>query len=99
MMSMQWPNNTEYGLAAYVFTENYSRVLLAAERLEAGIIGINDPVPATAECPFGGMKKSGIGRECGREGLEAFQEIKFISIGTAECLGVFPSSTATTNLL
>jgi len=74
-------NNTEYGLAAYVYTENYARVFRAAERLEAGIIGINDAVPSTPECPFGGMKKSGLGRECGREGLEAFQEIKFISIG------------------
>ena len=74
-------NNTEYGLAAYVYTENYSRVFRAAERLEAGIIGINDAVPSTPECPFGGMKMSGLGRECGREGIEAFQEIKFISIG------------------
>jgi len=74
-------NNTEYGLAAYVYTQDYARVFQAAERLEAGIIGINDAVPSTAECPFGGLKKSGLGRECGREGLETFQETKFISIG------------------
>ena len=77
-------NSTEFGLAGYVFTENYARVFRAAERLEAGIIGINDSVPATVECPFGGMKKSGLGRECGREGLEAFLETKFVSIGMPE---------------
>ena len=74
-------NNTEYGLAAYVYTQDYARIFQSAERLEAGIIGINDAVPSTAECPFGGLKKSGLGRECGREGLETFQETKFISIG------------------
>jgi succinate-semialdehyde dehydrogenase/glutarate-semialdehyde dehydrogenase len=50
------------------------------ERLEAGTIGINDPVPSTTIAPFGGMKQSGIGRECGSEGLDAFLETKHISI-------------------
>ena len=45
-----------------------------AEGLEAGIIGINDPVPATPQCPFGGMKESGLGRELAHEGLEAYLE-------------------------
>ncbi len=50
-----------------------------AEGLEAGIIGINDPVPATPQCPFGGMKESGLGRELGHEGLEAYLETKYVS--------------------
>ncbi|MEI7688447.1 MAG: NAD-dependent succinate-semialdehyde dehydrogenase, partial [Planctomycetota bacterium] len=61
-------NNTRYGLAAYVFTNDLSTAWKMAEGLEAGIIGINDPVPATPQCPFGGMKESGYGRELGHEG-------------------------------
>jgi succinate-semialdehyde dehydrogenase/glutarate-semialdehyde dehydrogenase len=50
-----------------------------AEGLEAGFICINDPVPATPQCPFGGMKESGLGRELAHEGLEAYLETKFVS--------------------
>jgi succinate-semialdehyde dehydrogenase/glutarate-semialdehyde dehydrogenase len=74
-------NNTPYGLAAYVFTNDLSTMWRMAEGLESGIIGVNDPVPATAQCPFGGMKESGQGRELGREGLNAYLETKYISIG------------------
>ncbi|HEV3168384.1 MAG TPA: NAD-dependent succinate-semialdehyde dehydrogenase [Isosphaeraceae bacterium] len=74
-------NNTPYGLAAYVFTNDLSVATRMAEGLEAGIIGINDPVPATPQCPFGGMKESGLGRELGHEGLEAYLETKYVSIG------------------
>jgi succinate-semialdehyde dehydrogenase/glutarate-semialdehyde dehydrogenase len=73
-------NNTKYGLAAYVFTNDLTVAWRMAEGLEAGIIGINDPVPATPQCPFGGMKESGIGRELAHEGLDAFLETKYISI-------------------
>jgi succinate-semialdehyde dehydrogenase/glutarate-semialdehyde dehydrogenase len=73
-------NNTRYGLAAYVFTNDLTVALKMAEGLEAGIIGINDPVPATAQCPFGGMKESGIGRELAHEGLEAYLETKYLAI-------------------
>lgn len=73
-------NDTIYGLAAYAFTESTKTLMLAAERLEAGIIGINDTVPAVAECPFGGIKQSGVGREGGYEGLDAFLETKFVSV-------------------
>jgi len=72
-------NNTRYGLAAYVFTNDLSVAWKMAEGIEAGIIGINDPVPATPQCPFGGMKESGLGRELGHEGLEAYLETKYIS--------------------
>ncbi len=61
-------NNTPYGLAAYVFTNDLTVATRMAEGLEAGIIGINDPVPATPQCPFGGMKESGMGRELGMRG-------------------------------
>lgn len=72
-------NNTRYGLAAYVFTNDLSIAWRMAEGLESGIIGINDPVPATPQCPFGGMKESGLGRELGHEGLEAYLETKYVS--------------------
>jgi succinate-semialdehyde dehydrogenase/glutarate-semialdehyde dehydrogenase len=73
-------NNTRYGLAAYVFTNDLTAAWRMAEGIEAGIIGINDPVPATPQCPFGGMKESGLGRELAHEGLEAYLETKYISI-------------------
>ncbi len=72
-------NNTRYGLAAYVFTNDLTVAWKMAEGLEAGIIGINDPVPAAPQCPFGGMKESGLGRELGHEGLEAYLETKYVS--------------------
>jgi succinate-semialdehyde dehydrogenase/glutarate-semialdehyde dehydrogenase len=74
-------NDTPYGLAAYVFTNDLTIATRMAEGLEAGIIGINDPVPATPQCPFGGMKESGLGRELGMEGLDAYLETKYVSIG------------------
>jgi succinate-semialdehyde dehydrogenase / glutarate-semialdehyde dehydrogenase len=73
-------NNTKYGLAAYVFTNDLTIAWKMAEGIEAGIIGVNDPVPATPQCPFGGMKESGLGRELGHEGLEAYLETKYISM-------------------
>jgi succinate-semialdehyde dehydrogenase/glutarate-semialdehyde dehydrogenase len=73
-------NNTPYGLAAYVFTNDLTVMWKMAEGLEAGIIGVNDPVPATPQCPFGGMKESGLGRELAHEGLEAYLETKYVSI-------------------
>jgi succinate-semialdehyde dehydrogenase/glutarate-semialdehyde dehydrogenase len=74
-------NNTPYGLAAYVFTNDVSTMWRMAEGLEAGIIGVNDPVPTAVQCPFGGMKESGQGRELGREGLAAYLETKYVSLG------------------
>lgn len=74
-------NDTPYGLAAYVMTNNLKWSVMMAEELEAGIIGINDSSPAAAQCPFGGMKKSGTGREGWKQGLEAYYETKYISLG------------------
>ena len=73
-------NDTRFGLAAYFFTESMSRGTYIAENLDYGIVGWNDGAPSTAQAPFGGMKESGIGREGGQEGLDAFLETKYISI-------------------
>ena len=69
-------NDTDYGLAAYVYTQNLSRALRSFEELNFGIIGINDINPTSAAAPFGGMKESGLGREGAREGLEEYLETK-----------------------
>ncbi|MDF2547555.1 MAG: NAD-dependent succinate-semialdehyde dehydrogenase [Anaerosolibacter sp.] len=74
-------NNTNYGLAAYLFTESLSRGIRVSEKLEYGIVGLNDGLPSTAQAPFGGFKESGLGREGGHHGLEAFLETKYISMG------------------
>lgn len=74
-------NDTSFGLAAYVFTENLSRAFRISEELEYGIVGVNDGLPSTAQAPFGGYKESGIGREGGHHGIEEYLEIKYISIG------------------
>jgi succinate-semialdehyde dehydrogenase/glutarate-semialdehyde dehydrogenase len=73
-------NDSPFGLAAYVLTNDLGRALKLGEALEAGIIGINDPSPAAAQAPFGGMKESGMGREGGREGIDAYTETKYISM-------------------
>jgi succinate-semialdehyde dehydrogenase/glutarate-semialdehyde dehydrogenase len=74
-------NDTIYGLSAYAFTGNLDRAFRLMEALEAGTIGINDGVPSTSNCPFGGVKQSGWGRELGSEGLDAFLEVKHVSMG------------------
>ena len=74
-------NNSCYGLAAYVYTENLSRSFRITEQLEYGIIGLNDALPSVVQAPFGGYKESGLGREGGHYGIEEFLEVKYISIG------------------
>jgi succinate-semialdehyde dehydrogenase/glutarate-semialdehyde dehydrogenase len=69
-------NDTSYGLAAYVYTQNLSRAVRSFEGLDFGIIGINDINPTSAAAPFGGMKESGLGREGAREGIEEYLETK-----------------------
>jgi len=73
-------NDTHYGLAAYVYTENLKTALKAFEALRFGIIGINDVNPTSASVPFGGMKDSGLGREGGHEGLDEYLETKTAGI-------------------
>lgn len=74
-------NASPYGLSAYVFTRDLNRAFRMMEQISAGIIGINDGVPTTSQCPFGGVKQSGWGRELGSEGMDAFLETKHVSIG------------------
>jgi succinate-semialdehyde dehydrogenase/glutarate-semialdehyde dehydrogenase len=73
-------NSTEYGLAAYVFTNSTRTAFLASEGLEAGMVGVNTLLLATAEIPFGGVKASGFGREGGSEGIEAYTVTKYLNI-------------------
>jgi len=69
-------NDTCYGLAAYVYTQNLSRAVRTFEGLQFGIVGINDINPTSAAAPFGGMKESGLGREGARAGIEEYLETK-----------------------
>lgn len=73
-------NRTVYGLAAYYYTRDLSRMFRMCESLEYGIIGCNDAVPTAVEGPFGGWKESGVGREGGPDSLTDFLETKFVSI-------------------
>jgi len=73
-------NDTPFGLAAYFFSQNISRVMRVAEGLEYGIVGANDSLPSVAQAPFGGYKQSGLGREGGAEGIKGFLETKYVSL-------------------
>jgi len=79
--AIELANSSEYGLSAYAMTRDIARIFRLAERIEAGTLGINDGAPTTSQCPFGGVKQSGWGRELGSEGLEAFLETKHVSFG------------------
>lgn len=74
-------NDTEYGLAAYVFTNNIKTAMLASEQLHFGMVGINEWTPHGTELPFGGWNYSGQGHESGSEGLYEYMEKKLVSIG------------------
>ncbi|WP_180321211.1 NAD-dependent succinate-semialdehyde dehydrogenase [Metabacillus halosaccharovorans] len=74
-------NQSPYGLAAYVFTQNISKGIRIVEDLEYGIVGLNDGLPSVAQAPFGGFKESGLGREGGHYGIEEYLEVKYISLG------------------
>lgn len=72
-------NQTPYGLAAYLWTRDSARAWRVSEALEYGIVGINDPVPSTAQAPFGGIKMSGYGREGGVWGLQDYLSYQYVS--------------------
>lgn len=72
-------NDTEYGLVAYVFTQNMRRGLQVCERLDYGMVGLNRGLVSDPAAPFGGMKQSGLGREGGHEGMLEFMETQYIS--------------------
>ncbi len=74
-------NDTPYGLVSYVFTRDLDRALRVSERLEAGMVGLNQGIVSTPAAPFGGVKHSGLGREGGDVGIDEFLEIKYVNIG------------------
>jgi betaine-aldehyde dehydrogenase len=73
-------NSTPYGLGANVYTEDFKTILRCMREIKAGTVWFNDPLTDNDAGPFGGFKQSGLGRELGREGLEAFQETKHVHI-------------------
>ena len=72
-------NDTEYGLVAYVFSEDMKRALQVCERLDYGMVGLNRGLVSDPAAPFGGTKQSGLGREGGHEGMHEFMETQYIS--------------------
>ncbi|TAN46527.1 MAG: NAD-dependent succinate-semialdehyde dehydrogenase [Methylococcaceae bacterium] len=79
--AIQSANAGSYGLAAYAYTRDYARVWRLMERLEYGIVGINEGLVSTETAPFGGMKQSGIGREGSKYGIDEFLEVKYVCLG------------------
>jgi succinate-semialdehyde dehydrogenase/glutarate-semialdehyde dehydrogenase len=73
-------NNTEFGLVAYVYTRDIKRALRVVERLETGMVGLNQGIVSNPAAPFGGIKQSGFGREGGPEGIEEYLETKYVAV-------------------
>lgn len=74
-------NDTRYGLSAYFYSQNLARVWYVAERLEVGMVGVNEGIISTEIAPFGGVKESGMGREGSHMGLADFMETKYVLMG------------------
>jgi succinate-semialdehyde dehydrogenase / glutarate-semialdehyde dehydrogenase len=73
-------NDTEFGLVAYVFTSDLKRALRVVERLQTGMVGLNQGMVSNPAAPFGGIKQSGFGREGGPEGIEEYLETKYVAV-------------------
>ena len=73
-------NDTEFGLVSYVYTRDFKRALRVCEKLDTGMIGLNQGIVSNAAAPFGGVKQSGFGREGGPEGIEEYLETKYVAI-------------------
>ena len=73
-------NDTQFGLVSYVYTRDLNRALRVIEKLETGMIGLNQGIVSNAAAPFGGIKQSGFGREGGPEGIEEYLEIKYVAM-------------------
>ena len=73
-------NDTEFGLVAYVYTNDLRRALRVSEALETGMVGLNQGVVSNPAAPFGGVKQSGLGREGGFTGIDEFLEVKYVGI-------------------
>ncbi len=79
--AIRFANSTPYGLAAYFYSRDVGRVWRVTEKLEFGIVGVNEGIVATEVAPFGGVKESGLGREGSRHGVEEFLEMKYMYLG------------------
>ena len=79
--AIEMANDTEFGLAAYFYGQNISRIWRVAEALEYGMVGINEGLISTELAPFGGVKESGLGREGSKHGIEDYLEIKYLCMG------------------
>jgi succinate-semialdehyde dehydrogenase/glutarate-semialdehyde dehydrogenase len=79
--AVQLANDTPFGLAAYFYTADAARIWRVADRLEAGIVGINEGALAAEAAPFGGVKESGYGREGSRHGLDEYLHVKYLCQG------------------
>lgn len=77
---LEWVNGTEMGLAAYLYSGDLKKALQFAEKIEAGMVGINRGLISDPAAPFGGMKQSGLGREGARDGLAEYQETQYFSV-------------------
>src|SRR3954449_2179507 len=73
-------NNTEYGLVAYVYTNDFKRAIRVCEGLQTGMVGLNQGMVSNPAAPFGGVKQSGFGREGGKEGIEEYLETKYVAV-------------------
>ena len=73
-------NNTEFGLAAYIYTRDLARAMRVAEAIESGMVGVNRGIISDVAAPFGGVKESGLGREAGSEGIDEYLETKYIAL-------------------
>ncbi|TDW88320.1 succinate-semialdehyde dehydrogenase/glutarate-semialdehyde dehydrogenase [Kribbella pratensis] len=78
--AVRMANDTEFGLVSYLFTKDLSRALRVSERLEAGMIGLNQGIVSNPAAPFGGVKQSGLGREGGSVGIEEYLEVKYVAV-------------------
>ncbi len=78
--ALRMANDTEFGLVAYAFTQDYARAIRVYEALDTGMVGINQGIVSNPAAPFGGMKSSGFGREGGTEGIEEYLETKYIGL-------------------
>jgi succinate-semialdehyde dehydrogenase/glutarate-semialdehyde dehydrogenase len=78
--AIDWANNTEYGLVAYVYTRDLGRAFRVIEGLQTGMVGLNQGMVSNAAAPFGGVKQSGFGREGGFEGIGEYLETKYVAM-------------------
>jgi len=80
--AIRWANDSEFGLVAYVYTRDFDRALRVVEGLETGMVGLNQGLVSNPAAPFGGVKRSGFGREGGAEGIEEYLANKYVAVAT-----------------